>query len=151
MRAVISHVLPDGSERPIPYASKTLPSSECNYAQLEKEAFSLVYGVQRFHSYLYGRPFILYTDDKPLTATLGANKSTAPLAAARLRCWGHYYWLATTTTLCSDQLILMPMQTVYHAYLFPSVRKMPECQTRSCSTCNRSNLTCHCRTAQNCH
>lgn len=27
---VISHVLPDGSERPISYASRTLSTSECN-------------------------------------------------------------------------------------------------------------------------
>ena len=85
--AVISYVLPDRSERPISYASRTLSSSECNYAQLEKEALSLVYGVQRFHSYPYGRPFILYTDHKPLTAILGTNKSISPLAAARLQHW----------------------------------------------------------------
>ena len=85
--AVISHILPDGSERPISYASRTLSTSECNYAQLEKEALSLVYGVQKFHSYLYGRSFILYTDHKPLTAIFGSNKSIPPLAAARLQRW----------------------------------------------------------------
>ena len=46
---------------------------------IEKEALSLVYGIQRFLSYLYSRPFILYTDHKPLTDILGAHKSIASL------------------------------------------------------------------------
>ena len=35
--AVISHVFPDNSERPIAFASRTLSSSEQNYAQLQKK------------------------------------------------------------------------------------------------------------------
>ena len=85
--AVISHVMEDGSERAIAFASRTLSPSEQNYAQLEKEALSLVFGVKKFHAYLYGRQFTLTTDHKPLTTILGPKQGIPTLAAARLQRW----------------------------------------------------------------
>ena len=85
--AVISHKYPNGEERPIVYASRTLSSSERNYAQLEREALSLVYGVIKFHQFLYGRPFMLYKDHKPLTVIFNPRKGIPPLSAARLQRW----------------------------------------------------------------
>ena len=64
--AVLSHLMPDGGERPVAYASKSLSDAEKNYSQLDKEALAIVFGVRRFHQYLYGRKFTLITDHRPL-------------------------------------------------------------------------------------
>ena len=59
--AVLAHRFPDGSERPVAYASKSLSPAEKNYSQLDKEALAIVFGVKRFHAFLYGRSFTLIT------------------------------------------------------------------------------------------
>uniref|UniRef100_A0A669DC14 Gypsy retrotransposon integrase-like protein 1 n=1 Tax=Oreochromis niloticus TaxID=8128 RepID=A0A669DC14_ORENI len=94
--AVISHILPNGEERPIAFASRTLNTAETNYAQLEREALSIVFGVRKFHQYLYGRKFTLLTDHRPLTTILGPYTGIPSLAASRLQRWalilsGHSY------------------------------------------------------------
>ena len=96
--AVLSHKFPDGTERPIAYASRTLSSAERNYAQIEKEGLALIFGVIKFHKYVYGRPFTLVTDHKPLLAILGSKKGLPTLAAARMQRWavlllGYHYEL----------------------------------------------------------
>ena len=40
--AVLSHVMPDGSERPVAFASQSLTKTERKYTQIDKEAFSIV-------------------------------------------------------------------------------------------------------------
>ena len=65
--AVLSHVFDDGEEKPIAYASRSLSASEQNYSMIEKEALAIVFGIKKFHQYLFGRRFSLLTDHRPLT------------------------------------------------------------------------------------
>ena len=83
--AVLSHIMDDGQERPIAYASRTLSSSERNYAQIEREALSIVYGVKKFHQFLYRRKFTLVTDHQPLLTLLGPKATIPTMAAARMQ------------------------------------------------------------------
>ena len=85
--AVISHVIDDGEEHPIAFASRTLTKSERNYSQIEKEALAIIFGVWKFHKYLYGRLFHLYTNHKPLVNILGPKTAVPILAAARMQRW----------------------------------------------------------------
>ena len=85
--AVLAHRMPDGSEQPIGYVLRMLNSAERNYSQLEKEGLSYVFGIKRFYLYLFGHPFTLITDHKPLLGLLNGQKSTSPHASrpARIR------------------------------------------------------------------
>eukprot|EP00745_Piridium_sociabile_P019108 TRINITY_DN28898_c1_g1_i1.p1 TRINITY_DN28898_c1_g1~~TRINITY_DN28898_c1_g1_i1.p1 ORF type:complete len:150 (-),score=26.66 TRINITY_DN28898_c1_g1_i1:39-488(-) len=47
----------DGSERPVALASRTMNTAEKNYSQVEKEELAIVYGVTKFHQYVYGQKF----------------------------------------------------------------------------------------------
>ena len=51
---------------PICYANKKLSNAELNYSTIEKECLALVWGIKRFHMYLYGVHFVLQTDHEPL-------------------------------------------------------------------------------------
>lgn len=84
--AVLSHVTPAG-ERPVAYASRALIAAERGYAQTDREALAIVFGVRKFHQYLYGRKFKLKTDHKPLTYIFGDNVGIPVMAAARLQRW----------------------------------------------------------------
>lgn len=51
--AVLSHIMPNGDKHPVSFVSRTLTETEKKYAQLEKEALAIMYGVRKFHQYLY--------------------------------------------------------------------------------------------------
>ncbi|XP_052751530.1 uncharacterized protein K02A2.6-like [Galleria mellonella] len=85
--AVLAHRYPDGTERPISCASRTLTNAEKNYSQLDKEALAILYGVQKHHQFLYGRSFVLKTDHKPLTYIFGSKGGIPQTAASRLQRW----------------------------------------------------------------
>ena len=63
--AALLQPVADGELRPIAYARKSLTPTEQRYACIEREPLSIVFGMQRFHTYLYGREFNVITDHRP--------------------------------------------------------------------------------------
>ncbi|XP_046408462.1 uncharacterized protein LOC124172976 [Ischnura elegans] len=73
--AVLFHVYPDKSEKPICFASRTLNPTERRYSVIHREALAIYWGVNKFYQYLMGREFILCSDHKPLSALFGEKKA----------------------------------------------------------------------------
>ena len=89
--AVLSHFIADGTERPIAFASRSLSKAERNYAQIDKEALATVWGVKKFHNYLFGKNFTLLTDHEPLTSIFHPRKSLPAVTAARLQRYALFF------------------------------------------------------------
>ncbi len=86
--AVLFHRYPDGTERPICYASKTLTSAETHYSQIEREGLGLILGVTKFHQYLYRMKFIMVTDHQSAFGKDLRPKTGIPVvASSRLQRW----------------------------------------------------------------
>ena len=115
--AVISHISPDGTEKPIAFASRTMTSAEKNYSQVEREALAIIFGVKRFRQYLWGRHFTLETDHRPLVTILGPKNGIPTMTAARLQMWvlilsGYTYEIAYRpgSELChADEFSRLPV------------------------------------------
>ncbi|XP_056152686.1 pro-epidermal growth factor [Lampris incognitus] len=87
VRAVLSHVMEDHSEKPICFASRTLTAAEKKYSQLDKEGLAIVFAVKRFYQYLYGCAFTTYRDHKPLMSLFSETRCNPPLTSARIQHW----------------------------------------------------------------
>ena len=78
--AVLAHRNVDGSEQPIAFAWRTLNDAQRNYAHIDRESLAIVFGVQHFHNYLYGRFFTLTTDHKLIVSLFHEQKEPPSMA-----------------------------------------------------------------------
>lgn len=77
--AVLTHLMPDKSEKPIAFASRTLSEAEKKYSQIEKEGLGIIFGLCKFNQYIYGREFTLQTDHKPHNCDFSPRKGNTPV------------------------------------------------------------------------
>ena len=70
---------------PIAYASRSLTATECNYAQIEKELLAIVFAMERFENYVYGRHVLIESDHKPLEVICKKSLLSAPKRLQRMQ------------------------------------------------------------------
>lgn len=76
-------LLQDG--RPVEFASLTLTDTQTRYAHIEKEMLAIVFGIERFRQYIYGRSDVtVHTDHKPLEALFNKPLVSVPARLQRM-------------------------------------------------------------------
>jgi transposase InsO family protein len=77
--------------QPVEFASRALSKSERNWAQIEKETLAVVYGLERFDQYTYGRRVKVQNDHKPLQHILKKPLAQVPKRLQSLLMRMHRY------------------------------------------------------------
>ena len=65
----------EGNEYIISYDSAKLGDTECRWNIVEKEAYAILRGVEKFRHYLIGKRFILRTDNRVLSYLMSTHTS----------------------------------------------------------------------------
>ena len=74
-----------GKDLPIAYASRVLNDAEQRYSVTDQEALAVVWAVEYFRPYLYGRKFLLVTDHKALIFMQSKKDPNSRVARWRLK------------------------------------------------------------------
>ena len=68
----------------VAYAAKNLTNTERRYANIERKLLACVFGTERLHTYVYGKPFVIESDHKPLEIIQGKPLAAAPARQQRM-------------------------------------------------------------------
>jgi hypothetical protein len=71
-------------QHPIAYASRALTETEQDWPQIDKELLAIVYGFEKFRTYVYGRPIDVQTDHNPLVSIIRKSLHKASPRLQRL-------------------------------------------------------------------
>ena len=71
-------------EQPIAYASRSMTEAETKYAQIEKELLAVLFALERFNQYTYGKKVLVENDHKPLEIILKKCLHDAPPRLQRM-------------------------------------------------------------------
>ena len=106
----------DGKVKPVAFVSRSLNKAEKHYAQIEREALSIVFSAENLLHFLLGRHFTLETDHKPLLV-FGEHKGIPEMASARIKRWAmklsafdySIKYITSKANACADFLSRCPL------------------------------------------
>jgi len=69
------------------FASSTLSAAEQNYSQIDRDVLAIIFGINKFHKYLFGRKLTLVSDHLHLKSLFNQNKNIPVRVSSRLQRW----------------------------------------------------------------
>ena len=78
----------DDGEKPVYYASCRLDNTQRRYSQLHREALAIMFGLDRFYKFIFGRKITIVTDAQAVKEMFKENGSGSAVASARMQRWG---------------------------------------------------------------
>ena len=134
--AVLAQRQEDGSEPAIAFVSRTLSKAEKRYDTHKSEFLALKWAItDRFHKYLYGGEFDVFTDNNPLTYILTTTKLDATgqhwVATLALYNFKIYYW-SGKLNVNADALSRIPwdVEEVAHSCHYKPSHNMSHCNEK---------------------
>ena len=117
----------------VAFASKALTEVECCYANIECEMLAVIFGAEQFRTYVYGRPFTIESDHKPLESNTQKGPADTPARLQHmLLCLQEYEYILL---YCPGKEMVLPDTlscfepkpgpeialdiVIHHAYLSP--------------------------------
>lgn len=75
---------PPPNDKPIEYFSKSLNQAQRNYSTTHRELLAIILAIEQFQHYIWGKPFVLYTDHQALTYLFNQSKPGSRLLRWKL-------------------------------------------------------------------
>ena len=94
---------------PVHYGARSLTKTETKYAPIEREALGFLFGVKKFHQYVFGKKFVLETDHKPLISICQGylNEASARIQSVLLKLQKYDFdniWVPRKFIMMADSL-----------------------------------------------
>ena len=68
------------------FTSSKVTGSQLSWEAIEKEAYAVVWALNRFRTWCFGVPIVIYSDSNPLTYLTSNTTKSAKLVVGHLHC-----------------------------------------------------------------
>uniref|UniRef100_A0AAR2JIE4 ribonuclease H n=1 Tax=Pygocentrus nattereri TaxID=42514 RepID=A0AAR2JIE4_PYGNA len=129
--------------QPVAFTSRALSSTERGYAPIEKECLAIVFGMEKFHQYTYGRQVTVQSDHKPLENILKKPLLSGPKRLQRMLLRLQKYSVQVTYVPGRDMLLA---DTLSRAYLPESATGTVEAEIETVNLNKEDESSTFCNT-----